>query len=444
MAKKVIMPKLGMAMSEGKVVKWLKGDGEEVKKGQPLVVVMSKKITYEVEAPADGVVRHVAQVKEALPVGGLVGFILAPGEEMPEVEEVAPVSPAEAPTIEKEKEVEEEKVAPAEEEVEEEPEFVRASPAARRLAEELGVSLSKVEPTGPRGRVVEDDVRHHHEERERILASPLARRIAEEEGLDLAQVEGSGPGGRIVEDDVLRALEKPEAPPKSIPFTGMRESIAEQMVHSLRTMAQLTITTKVDVTELKTTRAALRERWDRNISYTDLLVKAVTVALANHPLLGARLEDDEILLPTALNVGIAVALEEGLMVPVIRDADRLTVPEISNEIKDLARRARSNELGVDEVTDAVFTITNMGMFGVDVFTPIINPPEVAILGVGRIVEEVAWVNGQATPRAMMTLSLTIDHRVVDGAPGAAFLQTLTQLLEHPALIFAGGQSQGEE
>jgi pyruvate dehydrogenase E2 component (dihydrolipoamide acetyltransferase) len=432
MAKKVIMPKLGMAMSEGKVVKWLKGDGEEVKKGQPLVVVMSKKITYEVEAPADGVVRHVAQVKEALPVGGLVGFILAPGEEMPEVEEVAPVSPAEAPTIEKEKEVEEE------------PEFVRASPAARRLAEELGVSLSKVEPTGPRGRVVEDDVRHHHEERERILASPLARRIAEEEGLDLAQVEGSGPGGRIVEDDVLRALEKPEAPPKSIPFTGMRESIAEQMVHSLRTMAQLTITTKVDVTELKTTRAALRERWDRNISYTDLLVKAVTVALANHPLLGARLEDDEILLPTALNVGIAVALEEGLMVPVIRDADRLTVPEISNEIKDLARRARSNELGVDEVTDAVFTITNMGMFGVDVFTPIINPPEVAILGVGRIVEEVAWVNGQATPRAMMTLSLTIDHRVVDGAPGAAFLQTLTQLLEHPALIFAGGQSQGEE
>ncbi len=444
MAKKVIMPKLGMAMSEGKVVKWLKDDGAEVQKGQPVVAVMSKKITYEVEAPADGILRHVAQPKDELPVGGLVGFILAPGEEMPAVEEVAPVAPAEAPAVEKQKE--KAKEATPEEEVEEEPEFVRASPAARRLAEELGVSLAQVEPTGPRGRVVEDDVRRHHEAQERILASPLARRIAEEEGLDLAQVEGSGPGDRIVEEDVLGALERrePSAPPQAIPFTGMRESIAEQMVHSLRTMAQLTITTKVDVTELRETRAALRERWEKKISYTDLLVKAVTVALADHPLLGARLESDEILLPTALNIGVAVALEEGLMVPVIRDADQLTVPEISDAIKDLAQRARSNELSVDEVTEAVFTVTNMGMFGVDAFTPIINPPEVAILGVGRIVEEVAWVNGQAQPRAMMTLSLTIDHRVVDGAPGGAFLQTLTQLLEHPALIFAGDQSQEKE
>jgi pyruvate dehydrogenase E2 component (dihydrolipoamide acetyltransferase) len=448
MAKKVIMPKLGMAMSEGKVVKWLEDDGAEVQKGDPVVVVMSKKITYEVEAPAGGIVRHVAQPKDELPVGGLVGFVLQPGEEMPDVEEIAPVAPGEAPTVEK-KETKAEKAeeaAPAEEAVEEEPEFVKASPAARRLAEELGVSLAKVEPTGPRGRVVEDDVRRHHEAQERILASPLARRIAEEEGLDLAQVEGSGPGGRIVEEDVLSALERrePSAPPTSIPFTGMRESIAEQMVHSLRTMAQLTITTKVDVTELKATRAALRERWDKKISYTDLLVKAVTVALADHPLLGARLEGDEILLPTALNIGVAVALEEGLMVPVIRDADQLTVPEISDALKDLAQRARSNELSVDEVTEAVFTVTNMGMFGVDAFTPIINPPEVAILGVGRIIDEVAWVNGQAQPRAMMTLSLTIDHRVVDGAPGGAFLQTLTQLLEHPALIFADDQPRGKE
>jgi pyruvate dehydrogenase E2 component (dihydrolipoamide acetyltransferase) len=216
----------------------------------------------------------------------------------------------------------------------------------------------------------------------------------------------------------------------------MRESIAEQMVHSLQTMAQLTTTTKVDVTELKTTREALRERWDKKISYTDLLVKAVAVAVADHPLLGARLDGDEILMPTEMNIGVAVALEEGLMVPVVRDVDRLRVSDISDTIKDLAQRARSNELSMDEVTGAVITVTNLGMFGVDAFTPIINPPEVAILGVGRIVEDVAWINGQATPRATMTLSLTIDHRVVDGAPGAAFLQTLAQLLEHPALIFA--------
>jgi pyruvate dehydrogenase E2 component (dihydrolipoamide acetyltransferase) len=390
-----------------------------------------------VEAPADGIVRHVARPKDTRPVGGVVGFILAPGEEMPEIEEVAPVPAEEAPAVKEEEAAAE--AAPLEAEaVEEEPEFVRASPAARRLAEELGVTLAKVKGTGPRGRVAESDIQRYHDEQERVLASPLAQRIAEEEGLALTEIQGTGPGGRIVEEDVLRALErgKPSALPKSIPFTGMRESIAEQMAHSLRTMAQLTMTTKVDVTELKATREALRQRWDKKISYTDLLVKAVAVALGDHPILGAHLEGDEILMPTEINIGVAVALEDGLMVPVVRNADECTVPDISDAIKDLAERTRSNELSVDEVTGAVFTVTNLGMYGVDAFTPIINPPEVAILGVGRIVEEVAWVNAQATPRATMMLSLTIDHRVVDGAPGAAFLQTLTQLLEHPALIFA--------
>jgi pyruvate dehydrogenase E2 component (dihydrolipoamide acetyltransferase) len=164
----------------------------------------------------------------------------------------------------------------------------------------------------------------------------------------------------------------------------------------------------------------------------------VAVALGDHPLLGARLEGEEILMPDEINVGIAVALEEGLIVPVIRNADRMTVLEIGDRIKDLAQRARENALNVDEVTGAVFTVTNLGTYGVDGFTPIINPPEVAILGVGRITEELALVNGQVVPRSKMVLSLTIDHRIVDGAPGAAFLQTLAQLLEHPALIFAGG------
>lgn len=432
MATRLIMPKLGMAMKEGKVVKWLKDDGAEVQKGEPVVVVMSKKITTKVEAPADGIVRHVAHAKDALPVGGVVGFILAPGEEMPEVEEVAPVAPAEAPAVEKAKAA----PAKAEAEVEEEPEFVKASPAARRLAEELGVSLAKVEPTGPRGRVVEDDVRRHHEEKLRVLASPLARRIAEEEGLDLTQIEGTGPGGRVIEEDVLRVLEAPAAPPETIPFAGIRESIAEQMTHSLRSMAQLTITAKADVTELKGTREALSERWERKISYTDLLVKAAAVALTEHPLLGASLQGDEIVLPDEINIGVAVALEEGLIVPVIRSADQMAVPEISDAIKDLAQRARQDELSVDEVSGGVFTVTNLGMYSVDAFTPIINPPEVAILGVGGITEELALIDGQVAARSRMTLSLTIDHRVVDGAPGAAFLQTLVQLLEHPALIFA--------
>ncbi len=303
------------------------------------------------------------------------------------------------------------------------------------------MDISRVIPSGRR--ITEQDVQRFYDERARINISPLARQMAEAEGLDVVTIQGTGPNGKIIEDDILRILEgkqprKAKAPAGNMPFIGMRQAIAEQMVHSLQTMAQLTLTTKADVTALKSTREALRARWDRKVSYTDLLVKAVAVALGDHPLLGARLEGEEIVMPDEINVGVAVALDDGLIVPVIRNADRMTVPEIGAKIKHLAQRARENSLNVDEVTGAVFTVTNLGTYGVDGFTPIINPPEVAILGVGRITEELALINGQAVARSRMVLSLTIDHRIVDGAPGAAFLQTLVQLLEHPALIFAGG------
>jgi pyruvate dehydrogenase E2 component (dihydrolipoamide acetyltransferase) len=432
MATKIIMPKLGMAMSNGKVVKWLKDDGAEVKKDEPVVVVMSKKITYEVVAPADGVVRHISQAKDTCDIGQIIGFVTDPGEETPKVESVAPAEEVPVTTE-----------VPAEKKVEvplpkKEVKHFPSSPAARRLAKELGVDISRVVPSG--SRVTEKDVQHFCDEQARISISPLARQMAEIEGLDITTIQGSGPNGKITEEDILRILEgeKFKAPVGNIPFIGMRQAIAEQMVHSLQTMAQITLMTTVDVTELVSTREALRARWDRKVSYTDLLVKAVAVALGDHPLLGARLEGEEILMPDEINVGIAVALEEGLIVPVIRNADRMTVLEIGDRIKDLAQRARENALNVDEVTGAVFTVTNLGTYGVDGFTPIINPPEVAILGVGRITEELALVNGQVVPRSKMVLSLTIDHRIVDGAPGAAFLQTLAQLLEHPALIFAGG------
>jgi len=434
MATRIIMPKLGMAMDDGTVVKWLKDDGAEVKKGEPVVVVMSKKITYEVEAAADGIVRHVAQPKDVCDIGQVIGFVTAPGEAIPEVEIVAPAAPAPAkapaPATPAKKKVS----------VPKERELLPSSPAARRLARELGVDIARVTPSGRR--ITESDVQRFHDEQSSIPASLLARRMAEEEHLDLTQIEGTGPGGRIIEEDVLRVLEgkepPPAAPPKAIPFIGMRQAIAEHMVHSLQTMAQVTITAKADVTELKSTRQALAARWGRKISYTDLLVKAVAVALGDHPLLGAKLEGDEIVMPTEISVGVAVALEDGLIVPVVRDADKMTVLEIGDRVKDLAQRARENALDVDEVTGAAFTVTNLGTYGVDAFTPIINPPEVAILGVGRIFEELALLNGQAVARFRMVLSLTIDHRIVDGAPGAAFLQTLVQLLEHPALIFAEG------
>lgn len=378
MAVQIVMPKLGMAMTEGEVVKWLKEDGAQVAKDEPIVQVMSKKITYEVRAPQAGVLRHAVPPKQKLPVGAVIGYIAAPGEEVP-------LAPAAAPA---------------------------AAPGPAAQAE--------------------------------VLATPMAKRLAREHGIDLREVRGTGPGGRIQESDVLAYLEQrrqapaaPEAPPvaRVIPFAGMRRAIAERMTESLQTMAQVTITTEADVTGLVEFVDRLKTRAD--ISYTAVLVKAVAATLKQHPILNSTLVGDEIRLLDEINIGVGVALDDGLIVPVIRNADRLSLAEIDRELKRLSAAARAGTLTVDEVTGSTFTISNLGMYGVDAFTPIINPPEVAILGVGRIIEKPAVYRGQVAVRSLMTLSLTFDHRVVDGAPAAAFLQTLAGMLAQPALIFGG-------
>ncbi len=382
MAVQVVMPKLGMAMTEGEVVRWLREDGARVARDEPIVQVMSKKITYEVKAPQEGILRHAAPPKAKLAVGAVIGYILAPGEELP----VIPAAPAAAP-------------GPA--------------PAER--------------PPTPAGEV---------------LATPMAKRLAREHGIDLGEVRGTGPGGRVQESDVLAYLEQrrmapaaPEAPPaaRTVPFAGMRRAIAERMTESLQAMAQVTITTEADVTGLVEFVDRLKAQVD--ISYTAVLVKAVAAALRRHPVLNATLVGDEIRLLDEINIGVGVALEDGLIVPVIRNADRLTLGEIDRELRRLAAAARAGTLTVDEVTGSTFTISNLGMYGIDAFTPIINPPEAAILGVGRIIEKPAVYRGQLAVRSLMTLSLTFDHRIVDGAPAAAFLQTLAGMLAQPALIF---------
>jgi len=434
MATKVIMPKLGMAMTEGVVVKWLKGDGAQVRKDEPIATVMSKKITYEVVAPAEGILRHAARIKETRPVGAAIAYVLAPGEAMP-VEVAAPppveaVPAAVAP-------------APAPAGAREEKPFVLASPAARRLAQEKGIDLTQVKGTGPEGRITEADVQRFIEEWEKappvpaILASPMARRLAREHGIDLAQVTGTGPGGRITEKDVLAFIEAREkapppveaAPAQIIPFVGMRQMIAERMTQSLQTMAQVTMHTEVDATELVRLREQLKAEFD--LTYTDLIIKAVAKGLKAHPLLNATLVGDEIHVLREIHIGVAVALEDGLLVPVVRDADKKSLQEIAQEVRRLAQGARQGTLTVDEVTGSTFTITNLGAYGIDGSTPIINPPEVAILGVGRIVDKPAIHEGQITRRSMMVLSLTIDHRIVDGAPGAEFLRTVREILESP-------------
>jgi pyruvate dehydrogenase E2 component (dihydrolipoamide acetyltransferase) len=323
--------------------------------------------------------------------------------------------------------------------------FVLASPAARRLAREKGIDLARVAGTGADGLVTESDVLHFAEEQAKVpapadvLATSAARQLALEHGVSLDEIQGTGVGGRITEQNVLDFVgSRSKAPPPSavaptavrvIPFTGMRQAVAEHMVESLHAMAQLTLQTEADATELVKLRIQLKAEFD--LTYTDLLVKAVARALRQHPLLNSTLIGDEIHLLEPIHIGIAVALEEGLIVPVLRDADKRTVQEIAQEARRLAQGARDGSLSVDEVTGGTFTITSLGAYGVDGFTPIINSPEVAILGVGRIVEKPAIYQGEVARRSLMVLSLTVDHRIVDGTPAAEFLRTIKELLETP-------------
>lgn len=434
MATKIIMPKLGMAMSEGIVAKWNKRDGDPVKKDEEIAVIMSKKITYRLTAPEGGVLRIVVREKETRPINTTLAFITAPDEPVPVVEDVAsPVTAAAPASI----------VPPAR--LPAETGFVPASPAARRLAKENSIDLAQVKGTGADGMVTEADVTRFMEEGARaveVLATPAARKVAEQRGLKLAEIRGTGIGGRITEQDVLaieaqaRAPVLPLAAPSAaplaarvFPFAGMRQAIAEHMVESLHNMAQLTMMIEVDATELVKLREQVKA--DFEVTYMDLMVKAVAKTLKRHLMLNTTLIGEEIHQLESIDIGVAVALPEGLIVPVVRDADKRTVQEIALELRRLAQGARENTLSVDEVTGSTFTITNLGNYGIDGFTPIINAPEAAILGVGRIAEQVVVHQDQIARRKMMVLSLTIDHRLVDGAPGADFLKSLKELLQMP-------------
>jgi len=375
------MPKLSLTMKEGTVIQWFKKEGDTVKKGEPLVEVLSEKATYEVEAPASGVLRKIlADEGIDVPVAGTLGIIAAPDEELPQIEVIAA-----APVIEAE-----EAVAVAERKVEE-----------------------RIE--------------------RRIIASPAAKRLAREHGIDLTQIRGSGPDGRIVEEDVRRLIEEMKIMPRVrevIPLTGIRKTAAERVSLSARTAPQSTITMEVDMSNA----AELRGRV--GVSYTDMLVKAVAKALTEHPIINSTLEEGKIKIFADINIGVAVATEMGLIVLVIRDANEKSLTEISSTLKELVEKAKQSKLAKEELTGGTFTITNLGMYGVDVFTPIINPPETAILGVGRAAEKPIVVEEKMVVRPVMQLSLTFDHRVVDGAPAAEFLQKVKQNLESPEALLA--------
>jgi len=319
---------------------------------------------------------------------------------------------------------------------------VEATPVARRIAAEHGLDLREVKPDG--GRIEKADVAAYldaqsasalPESRPRLLpASPKARRLAVERGIDIATIDGGGPDGAALAADVL-AVEAAPAPELQALTPGAAWRVmAERVTQSWTSVPHFYLLREVNAGRLITWREKAQKRFAENITYTDLLVKLVAVALREHPRVNARWSDGTIILNDAINLGLAVAIEDGLIVPVIPRADQLTLSEISARREDLVARAQAGKLRPEDVRDGTFTISNLGMYGVDAFNAVINPPQVAILAVGRIAERVVPVDGRPAVQPMLMLSLSCDHRVVDGARGAQFLSTLADLIEEPLAL----------
>jgi pyruvate dehydrogenase E2 component (dihydrolipoamide acetyltransferase) len=386
LATDVIMPALGMAQETGKVLRWLKAEGDEVAKGEPLMEVETDKVTVEIEAPTDGLLAGLRAAEGAdVPVGEAVAVILAPGEALPEN--------GSSPTPE------------------------QASAAAAPVA-----AAAAVETPQRAAR--------------RRLASPKARRLAAEQGVDLdALGEGSGPGGAVVAADVLAS----PAPAPATAAVGGRQPLsriwsimAERTAQSWMSAPHFYLLREADAGRLASWRSVARDRLGRDVSVTDLLVRATAAALARHPQANAAWDDGSIRLNDEVNVGIAVAVEDGLVVPVVHGADRLGLGEIAARREEVVSRAREGTLRPEDIERGTFTISNLGMYGVDAFNAVVNAPQAAILAVGRIVERVVPVDGAPGVRPMIALTLSCDHRVIDGARAAQFLSELAALIEEPA------------
>lgn len=452
MATKVILPKLGQTMEEGTIVEWFKAEGDPVARGEALFSVESDKAVLEVEAKAAGVLRKVlVPAGQKVPIMTPVGIVGAADEDIsallaeagpvaaaPSVAASAPAQGEQAPLPEYGAEEQAPVHAPGER--------IVASPRARRLAAERGIDLAYVVGSGPNGRIIERDVLAYAAAQP--LATPLARRLAAEAGMPLTAVPSDG--GRVTAEQVRAARSAPTPPPSFqvqaegegsvTPMAGVRAVIANRMATSAHTTAPVTLQSVVDATELVALRTRLKDAFAQElgfaIGYNDLLAYIVARCLTEFPYMNARLDPEGIRQLPQVNLGLAVDSERGLLVPVIHGAHRMGVKELAVRFRDLVARAREGKAQPDDLTGGTFTITNLGMFGVDAFTPIINLPECAILGVGRIRPEPVVVDGQVAVRQRMWLSLTFDHRLVDGAPAARFLQAIVRYIESPYLLLA--------
>jgi pyruvate dehydrogenase E2 component (dihydrolipoamide acetyltransferase) len=407
------IPKLGLTMENAKLLSWQCKSGDEVKKDQTIFIIETDKVTFEVPSPADGIIHPVAQAGETYAVEYTVGYLAERREEYKSLVKDYPVEilPSEAAEVMEEK-----------------------------------AKIAEVPP--PPGSITPGS---------RIKASPVARTMASSHGLDLAEIKGTGPGGRITKEDVLRTLKEKETAPEkeefipgavdkdfigkqalqTIPISGIRRAIFDNMYMSLNQTAQLTLHTEACAEALIDLRDRLNKQFsseDVRLSYNAILVKIVASALRVHPKINASVEGEEIKVWQQIHIGVAMESEDALLVPVIRNPDLKSINEINRELSDLIIKTRENKLLPDDLANGTFTISNLGFADIDSFTPILRPPESALLGVGRIVEKPVIKDGQIIPEARIGLSLTFDHRIIDGAPGARFLKTVKEMIEDPLLM----------
>ncbi|RQD72302.1 MAG: 2-oxo acid dehydrogenase subunit E2 [Tindallia sp. MSAO_Bac2] len=449
MATKVIMPKQGLQMKKGTIRKWLKKEGETVKAEEPLFEIETDKLNIEITSPDSGTLLKITrQEGEVVPITQIIGVIGEAGEDisdlLAEAEKEASKSTSEAPK-DKKKTAKEEKTP----EVPAEPaapkrqpgEKVYITPRAKTRAQEAEVDYETITGSSPQGWIVERDILAIAEKsRQDHRSTPVAAKMAREKGISLAAITGTGENGRVTKEDVEKYLASGQATgamrartTELIPFEGMRQVIADRMMESLQTSAQLSHRIKVDMSEVIRLREMFKEDGQK-ISVNDILVKVVSKALMENPMVNASLTEEGILTHQYVNMGIAVAVENGLIVPVIKDADLLTLQEINAAGKELVEKAKTNNLDTEDYTGGTFTISNLGMFDIDDFTAIINPPESAILAVGKTEKTPVVREDEIVIRPMMTLSLTYDHRVIDGAPAAQFLQRVKKMLQNPYLL----------
>lgn len=455
MAELFFLPQMGQTMTEATILRWLKKEGDPIEGWEAIVEMMTDKINMEVEPQLAGTVRKLLVPEGAVvPVGAPIAIIgtadedisgllsdvapsagssIAAVADLPDLTAPAGISDLTLPPL----------TTPTSEAIP--GEIPNVSPRAREAAEEGGVAWKSLglPGTGFEGMIVERDVLAFLQSQPQapdVLATPLAAKMAADLGVSLEDMVGSGPRGRVRADDVRQAASRRQVPAieaREIPLQGMRKVIAGRLAGSYQQAVHVPLRVDADMTAAADLRRQLKpvfEKTGTRLSYTDLIAAAVAQALVAVPMLNATLENDVLKIHPTVNLGIAVALDEGLTVPVVRDAHTLRLPELSDAIQDVAKKARARQLSGDAYAGGTFTITNLGQYGIDSFDPIINPPQVAILGVGRIQDRIVAVAGQPAVRPMMTLTLSFDHRATDGAPASQLLSQIKDLLENPVRL----------